>query len=138
MRKIMFVALAAALVSASAAAKPMGWAAREASVWQAFKDKRAAAFTAQLAPNFVALYEDGTKSRADEVRSLRATTLNSFRFRNFSSRAIDAEDMLLTYMVDVQGTYGKDDISGSYWASSVWHRGGGRWVAVYHSEIKAK
>jgi hypothetical protein len=51
---------------------------------------------------------------------------------------IDRDDMLMTYVVEVKGSMGKDDISGKYNATSLWHRAGTKWLTAYHSEIKAK
>jgi hypothetical protein len=51
---------------------------------------------------------------------------------------IDPNDVLVTYVVDVKGTMGKDDVSGRYRAATVWHRAGNKWLTAYHTEIKAK
>ena len=131
------------VVVASLACVPVAaWAEtpqqKEMSVWQAFKDKKANAFGAMLAPNFVALYDEGTFNRAHELDTLKNTKLESFKFSNFASRMIDDDDMLMTYTVEVKGVNGKQDVSGRYQTASVWHRTGKNWAAVYHSEIKAK
>ena len=115
---------------------------KEASIWQAFKDKKADAFKGMLTPDFVAVYEDGVHDRNHELDSLKTTKLDSFAISDFKHKLIDPEDVLMTYTVDVKGTQGKNDISGKYRATSVWHRSGNgsnaTWRAVYHSEIKAK
>lgn len=111
---------------------------KETSVWQAFKDKNARAFQGMLTPEFVAMYADGLHSRDREIQSLKSTKLDSFKISDFSHKVIDPEDVLMTYTVDVKGKDGKTDISGTYRASSVWHRSGNLWRAVYHSEIKTK
>ena len=128
------VAVALAPVSAQAAT-PLQ---KETSVWQAFKDKNAKAFSAMLSPNYVGLYDDGVYSRAKELDSLKNAKLESFKLSSFVSRMIDADDMLMTYVVDVKGMMAKTDISGKYQAASVWHRTGNSWLGVYHTEIKAK
>jgi hypothetical protein len=136
MRIITIAALAVALAPvATQAATPLQ---KETSIWQAFKDKDAKAFSAMLAPNYVGLYDDGTYSRAKELDSLKNAKLESFRLSSFASRMIDADDMLMTYVVDVKGMMGKTDISGKYQAASVWHRTRKDWLGVYHTEIKAK
>jgi hypothetical protein len=85
---------------------------KETSVWQAFKDKKAKAVGAMLAPNYVGLYDDGTSTRARELENLKNAKIESFKISNFASRMIDDDDMLMTYTVDVKGTMGKDDVSG--------------------------
>jgi hypothetical protein len=111
---------------------------KETAVWQAFKDKKADAFGAMFAADYVGLYEDGPASKAKELANLKNATIRGFKISNFNSRAIDTDDMLMTYVVDVQGTMGKTDISGKYQAASLWHRTGNNWLGVYHTEIKAK
>jgi hypothetical protein len=137
MRIISIAALAAFAIApvAAQAATPLQ---QETAIWQAFKDKNAKAFTAMLAPNGVSLYEDGVASRAKELDNLKNAKIASFKIDNFSSRMIDPNNLLTTYVVDVKGTEGKTDMSGRYQAASVWHRSGKNWVGAFHTEIKAK
>ncbi|HEX5257495.1 MAG TPA: nuclear transport factor 2 family protein [Sphingomicrobium sp.] len=138
MRIFSLVAAAAVMVT-SVAANALTPLQLETSVWNAFKNKQAVAFQGMFAPNYVGLYDDGPASIAKEMSSLKAARLSSVNISNFSSRMIDnGEDMLTTYAVDVKGSEGKADISGRYWAASVWHHSGNKWLTVYHCEIKAK
>lgn len=115
---------------------------KETSVWQAFKDKKADAFKGMLSQDFIAVYDHGNATRDQELQSLKASKLQSFAISNFSHRMVDPEDVLMTYTVDVKGSDGKEDISGRYHAASLWHRVGAgktsKWLAVYHTEVKAK
>ena len=140
MRIISLAAIAAlAVTSTVQAATPEQ---KENAIWQAFKDKNADAFKGMLEPGFTALYEDGVKNRDQEVQSLKNTKLDSFKISNFAHRMIDPENVLMTYTVEVKGKQGKDDISGTYRAASVWHRSGNGkttfWRGTYHTEIKTK
>jgi len=137
MRIISIVAPAAiaAMPIAAHAATPLQ---KETAVWQAFKDKKADAFKAMFAPTYVGLYSDGAYDVAHEMDSLKNAKLESFKISDFKSQMIDSNDMLMTYLVDVKGTIGKDDVSGTYHSASVWHRSGTKWLGVYHTEIKAK
>jgi hypothetical protein len=130
--------IAAALVFTPAAAGAATPLQKETAVWQTFKDKKAIAFAAMFAPTYVGLYDYGTANKAKEIDSLKNAKIESFKIGNFESRMIDDDDMLMTYVVDVKGMMGKDDISGKYNAASLWHRAGKQWLGVYHSEIKAK
>ena len=136
--RIITAATAAAFAFTSAAAVADTPLQKETSVWQAFKDKKAGAFGALFAPSYVGLYEDGPATKAKELDSLKKAKIASFKIDNFANRMIDPDDMLMTYVVDVKGTMGKDDISGKYQAASLWHRTGMKWLGVYHTEIKAK
>jgi hypothetical protein len=134
-----FIAIAAAAVAflpvVASAETPLQ---KETSVWQAFKDKKADAFAAMFAPDYVGLYDDGPATKAKEVDNLKNAKIASFAISDFANRMIDPDDMLMTYVVDVKGTMGKQDISGKYHAASLWHRSGKNWLGVYHTEIKAK
>ena len=136
--RIIAIAALAAVAFCGSAARAETPLQKETSVWQAFKDKRADAFKGFLTPDFVAVYEDGTFGRDHELQALKTSKLSSFKISEFNHRMIDPEDVLMTYVVDVKGTTGKQDISGKYRATSVWHRSGKLWRAVYHSEIRAK
>ena len=141
MRMISY-AVVASLVCVSVAAQADTPLQKETAVWQAFKDKKADTFKAMLHPDFVAVYAEGRNNRDQEVQSLRRIKLESFAISDFNHKMIDPEDVLMTYAVAVKGSDGKNDISGKYYSSSVWHRVGSgktsKWVAVYHSEVKAK
>lgn len=130
--------VAAALVCIPAIAAAETPIQKETSLWQAFKDKKADAFKANFATNYVGLYEDGQKSVAGELDTMNKSKIDSFKIDGFKSQLVDPNNMLMTYTVEVKGTTGKDDISGKYHAASLWHRANGKWLGVYHTEIKAK
>ena len=137
MRTILILAsacLLAAPVAASAATPQQ----METSVWQAYKTKNATAFRAMFTPNYVGLYDDGRASLAKELDTMGKANIRSFAISNFGARSIDADDVLTTYLVDVRGSMGKTDVSGKYYAASLWHRSGNKWQTAYHTEIKAK
>ena len=137
--RMLFLVATAMLSAAPALARPMTMQARETAVWQSVKDQQIDTFAAYLAPNYVAVYDDGIHDKATEVEFVRGQTLRGFRMGNFTSRTIDGgEDVLLTYRIDVRGNKGKTNFSGRYWATSLWHRSGKSWSLVYHSDVKAK
>ena len=136
--RITTFAVVGALVIVPAAASAATPQQKETAVWQAFKDKKATVFAAMLAPTYVGLYDYGTATKAKELDSLKNAKIETFKISNFADRMIDDDDMLMTYVVEVKGTMGKEDVSGKYQAASVWHRTGDKWIGVYHSEIKAK
>jgi hypothetical protein len=137
MRIVTFAAVAAFAFTA-VTAKAETPLQKETAVWQAFRDKTADAFGAMFAPTYVGLYDDGVATKAKELDHLKNDKHESFKISGFASRMIDPDDMLMTYAVDVKGMAGKDDMSGKYQAASLWHRTGNKWLAVYHTEIKAK
>jgi len=130
--------IAAALVFTPVAASAATPLQKETAVWQAFKDRKAIAFAAMFAPTYVGVYDYGTANKAKEIDNLKNAKIGSFKISSFENRMIDDDDMLMTYVVEVKGTMGKDDISGKYNSASLWHRAGKQWLGVYHTEIKAK
>src|SRR5437764_8813157 len=136
--RITAIAAVALLALAPVAAQAETPVQKETAVWQTFKDKNANAFGSMFAANYVGLYEDGVASKATELDHLKNAKIDSFKIDKFASRMIDAGNMLMTYVVDVKGTMGKDDMSGKYHAATLWHRTGNKWLGVYHTEIKAK
>jgi hypothetical protein len=95
-------------------------------------------FAASMTPNFVGVYAWGTHNRDQEVRVVRNQTLRSFAIANFQTRMVDADTMLMTYTADVRGSEDHKSFSGRYWNTSLWHRTGGKWLSVYHSEARTK
>jgi hypothetical protein len=128
---------AAALVTVAANAAAMTPLQRETAVWNAVKAKRMAEFKVSMPANFVGMYSWGINDRAAELRVVGNQTLHSFALANFHSVMVDPDTMLVTYIAEVKGTEDKKDFSGRYWNTSLWHRSGGKWLNVYHSEAKA-
>lgn len=129
---------AALLAAAPALAESPTPKQLELRAWQVFKAKRAGEFKAMLAPDFIGIYADGPHDLAREMQSIRAVTLTDYRLSNFTSHTIDADDVLLTYAADVRGAAHGKAISERLWVASLWHRSHGKWLTVYHTEIKAK
>jgi hypothetical protein len=136
MRLATFIA-AATLFAAPAFAKSVTSLQKEVSVWQAFKDKKARTFRSMIAYNYVGIYAEGPCGLACELGKMQSGSLKGYRITNFSSRLIDPKDLLSTYSFDVVGTEGRKNISGHYWATSLWHRESSKWRLVYHTAVKA-
>lgn len=130
---------AALLIAGSPAfAAPATPAQLERETWPAFQNKRVSEIKALLAPDFVGVYADGTHDLARELRSLKEVTIQDYKLSPFDTHPVDADDQLLTYRADVRLLVGKRTIAERLWMASLWHREGGRWRCVYHTEIKAK
>jgi hypothetical protein len=110
----------------------------EMDVWKAFQAKRVGEIKSLFSRDFVGLYSDGTHDLARELQSLNEVTIKDYKLTPMHTRTLDADDVLLTYGADVHLLAAKKLISERIWMASLWHREGGRWLCVYHSEIKAK
>jgi len=137
---ILGVAFVAAelLGTTPAFAKPMTPAQLEALAWRLMKPYREEEIRALFAPDLVTLYADGRHDRAQEMRNIGSLKLRSYELGRIRSHSIDADNVLLTYSVDLRGTVGTRPISGRRWVASLWHRNHGKWLTVYHTEMKAK
>jgi hypothetical protein len=130
------IVLAAALISAAAPAPTP--TQLEMETWKAFQAKRVAEIKTLFSPDFVGLYSDGTHDLERELRSLKELTIKDYKLTKMRSRTLDADNVLLTYGADVRLIVSRRTISQRIWMASLWHRQGGRWLCIYHSEIKAK
>jgi hypothetical protein len=131
--------LLAPLPAAAQPASPdtAGALAREKAIWQAVKDHRLDDFTAAMAPSYVGLYPDGQRTVAADVAQIRQVDLRDFEISAFQVLPIDPETIAATYRIDVAGQVHNTAFTGRYWVSSVWHRIGGTWRAILHTEAQA-
>ena len=138
-RMFAYVAAAAAVLAASPVfAKPATPAQLELQTWRAFKAKDVGEIRSLFAPDFVGVYADGTHDLARELQSLQHVTIQDYRLLRLSSRTVGADDVLLTYAADLHALVDAKPASRRLWMASLWHRQRGRWLCVYHTEIKAK
>jgi hypothetical protein len=120
--------------AAQPAPSPGALLAQENAVWQAVADHRYDSFTAALARNYVGVYPDGFKDAAQELAAIRGISLVRFQIDDFVVRSVDANDVVVTYRIDVSGTEQGHDIAGRFNISSYWHRFGRQWRIELHSE----
>jgi len=132
------LAAAAVLAANPVFANRLTPAQLELQTWRAFKAKNVGEIRSLFAPDFVGVYADGTHDLARELQSLQHVTIMDYSLSDLSSRAVDADDVLLTYAADLHARVDSKPISQRLWMASLWHRQGGRWLCVYHTEIKAK
>lgn len=130
------ILLAMALLATGQA--PASPAQLEMEAWRAFQAKRVGEIRSFFAPDFVGLYADGTHDLGKELAPLKHVTIRSYRLSSLESHALDANDVLLTYCADVRATVDNRPVSDRLWIASLWRREQGKWLTVYHSEIKAK
>src|SRR5207248_3939644 len=93
---------------------------------------------ALFAPDLITLYADGRHDLTQEMRNISALQVRDYTLGRIRSQSIDPDNILLTYSVDLRGTVGNKPVSGRRWVASLWHRSHGKWLTVYHTEIKAK
>ena len=111
----------------------------EKSAWEAYKNKQADAFKALLSKDHYSVYADGIKTLDAELADMNNTDLRDYSFADVKVVFPHARIAIITYKATQQATAGGKDFSGSFNCGSVWTKqGGGKWVGIFHTEIKAQ
>jgi hypothetical protein len=112
--------------------------AKEKTIWQAFKDKKADDFKKMVSPDVVAVYADGIYNMQQEMEAMKKTDMKSFSLSDFNVVMTDPDTAIVSYKAKVEGTVeGKDD-SGNYNCASIWQLKNSEWHAIFHSDMKAE
>ena len=110
--------------------------AQENTVWQAVAEHRLDTFAAFLDRDYVGVYPEGIRNVAQEVEDLRAFNLVRFQISDFVARGVDANNLVVTYQVDISGNAQGHDFAGRYNVASYWHRTGRQWRVQLHSQTQ--
>jgi len=110
----------------------------EKSAWEAYKNKQADAFKALLSKDYCGVYADGVKTLDAEVADMAKTDLRDYSFADVKVTFPHAKVAVITYKATQHATSGGQDVSGTYNSGSVWIKGGGKWVGVFHTETKTQ
>lgn len=111
---------------------------RETALWEIVKNKQVDAFRKYYADNYRGVSSDGVRDINQEVEGVRIVDLKDYSLTDTKVVFPNKGTAVLTYKVTVQGSYQGQDISGVYYASSVWVNQGGKWLAILHTEAKAQ
>ena len=131
--------LIATMAVATAATDTDALMQKENAAWQAFKDKNADAFKKIVSANMMAVYTEGFYDQQKEVDSMAKWDIKSFAISDYKVSSPGANVAVATYVVKIEGTFDGKDASGTYNASSVWHKKRGEeWMAIFHTNVKAE
>ena len=111
---------------------------RETALWEIVKKRQVEAFRTYYADNYSGVSSDGVRDINQEVEGVRIVDLQDYSLADTKVVFPSKSTAILTYKVTVRGSYQGQDISGAYYASSVWVNQGGKWLAVLHTEAKAQ
>jgi hypothetical protein len=128
--------LATIVVSFGATPDKAAVEAKEKSAWQAFKDKDADAFKKLLDKDLRCVYPEGIQHLQKELDDMQKWDMKSFEFSDFDMFSDEKDVIVTTYVVKIEGTYNGQDMSGTYNAGSVWKMENGKWLAIFHTNIK--
>lgn len=111
---------------------------REKALWEIVKNKQADEFRKYYADGYSGVSSDGVKDINQEVEGVRIVELKNYSLADTKVVFPNKDTAVMTYKVTVEGSYQGQDISGVYYASSVWVNQGGKWLAILHTEAKAQ
>jgi hypothetical protein len=131
------IALLATVVLANAATPDKAaMEVKEKAAWQAFKDKNEAAFKNVVDKDFRGVYDDGISNMQNELDGMKKWDMKSFEISDYDIFSDEKDVVVATYKVKVEGTYEGKDMSATYNAGTVWKQENGKWMAIFHTNVK--
>ncbi|MGI8891477.1 MAG: nuclear transport factor 2 family protein [Chthoniobacterales bacterium] len=130
------IALLTTMAVASAAPSNDEMMSKETAAWQAFKDKNADAFKAVVDHDMIGVYADGIADMAKEMADMQKWDMKSFKISDFKGHSDEKDVFVTSYKITIEGTIKGKDASGIYNAGSVWKQENGKWLAIFHTNVK--
>ena len=112
--------------------------AKETAAWQAFKDKKADDFKKIVDKDFKGVYAEGVSDMAKELSDMSKWDMKSFTIGDYTSFSDEKDVIVTTYTVKLEGTYEGKDMAGTYNCGTVWKEENGKWLAIFHTNVKAE
>ena len=106
--------------------------------WQAYKDKKADDFKKLVDKDIRCVYADGVSNMQKELSDMKTWDIKSFAIGDFDMFSDEKDVVVTTYTVKLEATADGKDVSGTYNAGSVWKEENGKWLAIFHTNVKAE
>ena len=110
--------------------------AKEKAAWQSFKDQKPDEFKKVVDKDFKGVYAEGVSDMDKEMSDMKKWDMKSFEISDYTAFSDEKDVIVTTYIVKVEGTYDGKDASGTYNAGSVWKMENGKWMAIFHTNVK--
>ena len=110
----------------------------EKSAWEAYKNKQSDAFKKLCSKDYYGDYAEGIKNLDGEVADMAKTDLREYSLADMKVVFPSADVAVIMYKTTMQETSEGKDMSGTYNSASVWVKKGGKWLGVFHTEVKAQ
>src|SRR5450432_94672 len=139
MKKLMsytMIALLATIAVSIASPNKDAIMAKETAAWQAFKDKKADDFKKVVDHDMIGVYAEGVSDMAKEMSDMQKWDMKSFTISDYKTISDEKDIVVSSYTVTLEGTYDGKDASGTYNAGSVWKMENGKWLAIFHTNVK--
>ena len=110
----------------------------EKSAWEAYKNKQGDAFKTLCSKDYYGEYAEGIKNLDGEVADMEKTDLRQYSLADIKVVFPSSDVAVITYKTTMEETSEGKDMSGTYNSASVWVKKGGKWLGVFHTEVKAQ
>jgi len=142
---VTLMALAPVCFAQASPAKPAKSASNETTItdleksaWEAYKNKQGDAFKKLCSKDYYGEYAEGIKNLDGEVADMAKTDLREYSLADIKVVFPSSDVAVMTYKTTMQETSEGKDMSGTYNSASVWVKKGGKWLGVFHTEVKAQ
>ena len=142
---VTLIAVAPVCLAQASSAKPAKSASNETAIthletsaWEAYKNKQADAFKKLMSEDYCGEYAEGIKNLDREVADMAKTDLRDYSLADMKVVFPSADVAVVTYKATIQQTSEGKDMSGTYNSGSIWVKKGGKWLEVFHTEVKAQ
>jgi len=107
-----------------------------AKLSQAFKDQDVAVLNRLTTPDHTAIrpFYGEPKARADEIKSLADLQMTEYTEGKFDVRYLSKDVVLITYPLQLKGTFKGKEVFANNYASSVWVKRSGKWAEAFYQE----
>src|SRR5262249_8977090 len=110
----------------------------EKSACEAYKNKQGNAFKKLCSKDYYGEYAEGIKNLDGAVADMAKPDLRHHSLADVRVVVPSSDVALITYKTTMQETSEGKDMSGTYNSASVWVKKGGKWLGVFHTEVKAQ
>ncbi len=111
--------------------------ANEQKINEAVAKGDKAAFTALVAPDAWSIDSAGLMKVSDFAAMLDQLKIKTWKLSDEKVSWVDANTAIVTSKWTGSGTFQNQPVPGTTYASTVWTKKGGKWIAVFHQESEA-
>jgi len=86
--------------------------------------------------DMIGVYADGIADMTKEISDMQKWDMKSFAISDYKILSDEKDVVVATYTVTLEGTFDGQDASGTYNAGSVWKQEDGKWLAIFHTNVK--
>ncbi len=142
---VTLIALAPVCFAQAGPAKPAESASNEKAItdlkksaWETYKNKQGDAFKKLMSKDYYGEYAEGIKNLDREVADMAKTDLREYSLADMKVVFPSTGVAVIMYKTTMQQTSEGKDMSGPYNSASIWVKKGGKWLEVFHTELKAQ